>query len=220
MQRAMKAGPKFHLLDDFFAQITAGGFLQFAGCSVISGTLAFQLAGSRSVLRTDWFRAAQISRKLGIFPVFRKRQRGLSLQLRLPELRLRGGARSLALTFLRPNSLLTGKTTGNLRDLSIQNRTPLLYVAHSARREVNFTQIEQGINRDVSGKFGARSGFATGHLDDDSRRLVRLRELTALDAPDGCRGVKFWADSSWMLWMPGTSGGNRGRERTGSAVPL
>jgi hypothetical protein len=28
--------------------------------------------------------------------------------------RLRGGARSLALTFLRPNSLLTGKITGNL----------------------------------------------------------------------------------------------------------
>jgi len=42
---------------------------------------------------------------------------GLSLQSRL-----RGGARSLALTFLRENSLLTGKITGNLGNSDLQNR--------------------------------------------------------------------------------------------------
>jgi len=36
--------------------------------------------------------------------------------------RLRGGGRSLALTFLPPNSLLTGKITGNLRNFDLQNR--------------------------------------------------------------------------------------------------
>jgi hypothetical protein len=33
--------------------------------------------------------------------------------------RLNGGARSLALTFLRLNSLLTGKMTGNLRNFDL-----------------------------------------------------------------------------------------------------
>jgi hypothetical protein len=37
-----------------------------------------------------------------------------------------GGARSLALTLLRPNSLLTGKITGNLQNFTIENRTSLL----------------------------------------------------------------------------------------------
>jgi hypothetical protein len=37
-----------------------------------------------------------------------------------------GGARSLALTFLCPNSLLTGKITGNSQDFGLQNRTPVL----------------------------------------------------------------------------------------------
>ena len=32
-----------------------------------------------------------------------------------------GGARSLALTLLRSNSLLTGKNTGNLRDFALEN---------------------------------------------------------------------------------------------------
>ena len=37
-----------------------------------------------------------------------------------------GGGRSLALTILRLNSLLTGKNTGNLRNFAVQNRTPAL----------------------------------------------------------------------------------------------
>ena len=45
----------------------------------------------------------------GIIRVFWRRASGNSLQLRL-----HGGACSLALTFLRENSLLTGKITGNL----------------------------------------------------------------------------------------------------------
>ena len=46
--------------------------------------------------------------------------------------RLSGGADSLALTILRPNSLLTGKNTGNSRVLAPRNRTPVLQLAHSA----------------------------------------------------------------------------------------
>jgi hypothetical protein len=38
-----------------------------------------------------------------------------------PQCRLHGGARSLALTRLRSNSLLTGKNTGNLRDFALEN---------------------------------------------------------------------------------------------------
>jgi hypothetical protein len=53
--------------------------------------------------------------------VFRRKASGISLQSRL-----RGGARSLALTFLWPNSLLTGKITGNLRNLGPKNRTSIL----------------------------------------------------------------------------------------------
>lgn len=45
----------------------------------------------------------QLSRKSGVFRRFRQQYRGLS-----PQTRLRGGAGSLALTFLCPNSLLTG----------------------------------------------------------------------------------------------------------------
>jgi hypothetical protein len=41
---------------------------------------------------------------------------GISLQLRLA-----GGARSLALTLLRTNSLLTGKNTGNLQYFALEN---------------------------------------------------------------------------------------------------
>ena len=43
-----------------------------------------------------------------------------------------GGAGSLALTILRPNSLLTGKNTGNLRVSVPRKRTPALQVAHPA----------------------------------------------------------------------------------------
>ena len=39
--------------------------------------------------------------------------------------RASGGARSLALTILCLNSLLTGKITGNFANLALQNRTPL-----------------------------------------------------------------------------------------------
>jgi len=53
---------------------------------------------------------AQKSENTGMFAHFAGNRGGISLQCRL-----RGGARSLALTFLRPNSLLTGKITGNLR---------------------------------------------------------------------------------------------------------
>jgi hypothetical protein len=35
--------------------------------------------------------------------------------------KLNGGARSLALTILRLNSLLTGKNTGNLRNSALEN---------------------------------------------------------------------------------------------------
>ena len=55
------------------------------------------------------------------FAYFGGNEGGISLQSRL-----RGGGRSLALTFLRPNSLLTGKITGNLRDFDLQNRTLVL----------------------------------------------------------------------------------------------
>jgi hypothetical protein len=34
-----------------------------------------------------------------------------------------GGARSLALTLLRQNSLLTGKITGNSQSFGLENRT-------------------------------------------------------------------------------------------------
>ena len=47
--------------------------------------------------------------------------------------RLQGGGRSLALTILRLNSLLTGKNTGNLLNLALKNRTPALQIAPSAR---------------------------------------------------------------------------------------
>jgi len=55
------------------------------------------------------------------FANFGVRIGGISLQLRLA-----GGARSLALTLLRLNSLLTGKITGNLRNFGLQNRTASL----------------------------------------------------------------------------------------------
>ena len=41
------------------------------------------------------------------------------------QLRLAGGARSLALTLLRLNSLLTGKNTGNLRILPLKTHSSL-----------------------------------------------------------------------------------------------
>ena len=54
----------------------------------------------------------EVSRNTGIIRVFRREASGISLQPRL-----RGGARSLALTLLRPNALLTGKITGNFKIL-------------------------------------------------------------------------------------------------------
>jgi len=54
----------------------------------------------------------------GIWRGFQEHKRQNSLQFRLC-----GGARSLALTFLCLNSLLTGKNTGNLRDFALENRT-------------------------------------------------------------------------------------------------
>jgi hypothetical protein len=59
--------------------------------------------------------------KWATFAYFCGKDDGISLQSRL-----RGGGRSLALTFLRPNSLLTGKITGNLRDFDPKNRTTIL----------------------------------------------------------------------------------------------
>ena len=54
--------------------------------------------------------------KRASFACFGVKDDGISLQLRLA-----GGARSLALTLLRPNSLLTGKNTGNLRNFALEN---------------------------------------------------------------------------------------------------
>jgi hypothetical protein len=54
--------------------------------------------------------------KWASFAYFEEKAGGISLQLRLA-----GGAPSLALTFLRLNSLLTGKNTGNLRYFTIEN---------------------------------------------------------------------------------------------------
>jgi hypothetical protein len=52
--------------------------------------------------------------------------------LQVPDNQRSGGARSLALTLLRENFLLTGKNTGNLRFLGLENRTSHLQLAHPA----------------------------------------------------------------------------------------
>ena len=84
-----------------------------------------------------------------MFCVFRGKGGAVSLQLRLA-----GGARSLALTLLRPNSLLTGKNTGNLRNFALENALSLsklhILLEEIARSAEIGTGI-QGINREVSG---------------------------------------------------------------------
>jgi len=55
-----------------------------------------------------------------------------------------GGARSLALTFLRPDSLLTGKITGNSRFLALEFALPSLQAAHFAGENLHSPQIGTG----------------------------------------------------------------------------
>jgi hypothetical protein len=61
------------------------------------------------------------SRNYGQFERFHKNCGLFSLHVRLY-----GGAGSLALTFLCPNSLLTGNLTGNFENFGLQNRTSIL----------------------------------------------------------------------------------------------
>jgi hypothetical protein len=63
--------------------------------------------------------------------------------------RLGGGACSLALTLLRLNSLLTGKNTGNLRILALENALFSLQAAHFAGEIAHLAQIVTG--DDVTG---------------------------------------------------------------------
>ena len=58
----------------------------------------------------------QLSRNTGLYRIFQGERSGLSLHSRMG-----GGARSLSLTLLRLNSLLTGKNTGNLRNSAPEN---------------------------------------------------------------------------------------------------
>jgi hypothetical protein len=55
-----------------------------------------------------------------------------------------GGARSLALTFLRLNSLLTGKFTGNFRFLALEFALRYLQAAHSVCENLHSPQIGTG----------------------------------------------------------------------------
>jgi hypothetical protein len=86
-------------------------------------------SGLASKNRDKWAESAHLAENKGVN----------SLQFRLY-----GGARSLALTFLRQTSLLTGKITGNFENFTLQNRTPLLQVAHSAREIARRAQIVTG----------------------------------------------------------------------------
>src|SRR5271155_3075830 len=80
------------------------------------------------------------------FAYFGVKGGGLSLQLRLA-----GGARSLELTLLHPNSLLTGKNTGDLRDFALENALIFLCVkgfhdlckVRQAARETIFPYIRR-----------------------------------------------------------------------------
>jgi hypothetical protein len=58
--------------------------------------------------------------------------------------RLRGGARSLALTFLRPNSLLTGKFAGKFRFFALGFALLSLQTTHSAGEDLHSPQIGTG----------------------------------------------------------------------------
>jgi len=74
-----------------------------------------------------------------------------------------GGESSLALTLLCLNSLLTGKNTGNLRDLLSKMHTPFsklhILIEKVARLAQIGTGTYQGINRRVFGNLFADQGI-------------------------------------------------------------
>ena len=67
-----------------------------------------QLGATLSLVRF----VEEVLRESGVSRLFQEQRSSVSLQLRL-----RGGGGSLLLTLLRPNSLLTGKNTGNFVNL-------------------------------------------------------------------------------------------------------
>ena len=64
-----------------------------------------------------------------------------------------GGARSLAPTFLCPNSLLTGEITGNFENFALQNCTTLLYSTLNCTFRERSGQFDANRNRELMGTY-------------------------------------------------------------------